>query len=160
MRSMGDSVRERIRRRIRAAAIVLLLGGTAFAGSGCYDDPHYYGRRGVRTGYYASYGAPGPYHGYDPYYDGYGYGPGVGIGVSSYRSYPGYYRRPYYRRGYDGRRGYYRNYGRGRNWERRGDRDGRRTWERRGRSDRRRGDDRRGDEPSDEQGGPPAAQRQ
>jgi hypothetical protein len=127
--------------RFKAAAFALLLGTAGFALTGCYDDPHYYGHRSVRTGYYASYGAPGPYYGYggpyayDPYYGGYGYGSGIGIGVSSYRSYSRYGRRPYYRRGGDGRWGYRRS-GDGRRYDRR-DWGGRRRsgdrnrWERR-----------------------------
>ena len=153
---MTNTVPTTFRARLKAVAIVLLLSGTVFAATGCYDDPYYYGQRGVRAGYYASYGGPGPYYGgYDPYgygygYPGYGYGygygTGIGIGVASYRSYPGYYRRPYYRRGYYGRSGYNnrRYYGRG-DWNRRG---GGRNWERRdggggqrrGRGDRNRGE--------------------
>lgn len=136
---MAGGAKATIRSRIKTLAIVLLLSGTIFAATGCHDDPYYYGRRGVRTGYYASYGGPAPYYGYDPYpYGyGYGYGSGIGIGVSSYRSHPGYYRRPYYRRGYD-RPGYYRRYDRDRrrNWERRRRGDDDRSWERRARGDR------------------------
>ena len=132
-KSMGDGVKRTIRSRIKAAAVVLLLSGTALFATGCYDEPGYYGHRNVRTGYYASYGSPGPYYGYDPY--PYRYGSGVSVGVSSYRSHPGYYRRPYYRRGY-GRSGYYRRYDRRRDWDRRDHRGDRRSWDRRGRRDR------------------------
>ena len=137
--AVAEGAKATIRSRVKMLAVALLLSGTVFTVTGCYDDPHYYGRRGVRAGYYASYGGPGPYYGYDPYPYGYGYGSGIGIGVSSYRSHPGYYRRPYYRRGYYGRSGYNRRYDRGRNWERRGDRDrrgDRRSWERRARGER------------------------
>ena len=126
----GAGVRDRatFRSRLKKAAVIALLSGVAFTGTGCYDDPYYYGqRRVVRAGYYA----PAPYHyGYDPYYSpyGYGYGTGVGIGVSSYRSYsryrPRYYGRGDYRRG-----GYYRRDGGRRDWDRRGSRD--RRWDRR-----------------------------
>ncbi|HSH38924.1 MAG TPA: hypothetical protein VK993_09070 [Chthoniobacterales bacterium] len=88
--SMAGDVHPPIRSQVQAAAVVLLLSGTAFVASGCYDDPHYYGRRGVRTGYYASYGGRGAYYGCDRYPYGYGYGAGIGIGVSSYRSHRGY----------------------------------------------------------------------
>ena len=134
--SATDRVKRTIRSRIKTAAVVLLLSGTALFATGCYDEPGYYGHRNVRAGYYASYGDPG--YGYDPY--GYGYGPGIGVGVSSYRARPGYYRRPYYGRGY-GRSGYYRRYDRRRDWDRREQRGDRRNWDRRGRRDRDRDDD-------------------
>ena len=132
----------------------MLLAGISFAATGCYEDPYYGSHRGVRSGYYASYGGPAPYYGYEPY--GYGYGPGIAVGVSSYRSHPGYVRGRYYgrsgyrsgyRRGYDrydgrrydrrrwdGRRGDGRR-GDGRNWERR---DRNRSGERRATSERNR----------------------
>jgi hypothetical protein len=123
--------------------MIALLTGVGFTMTGCYDDPHYYGHRSVRGGYYAS--APAPYYGgYDPYgYSpyGYGYGSGIGIGVSSYRS--GYRDRPYYgrdpyygRNRYNRNRGYYRNTDR-RNWDGRRRRDRDRSWEGRPRGERR-----------------------
>ena len=154
MKTMNSGVAERgegmigstIRSRIKGTALAVLLSGVAFVATGCYDDPYYGHHRGVRTGYYASYGAPAPYYGYDPY--AYGYGPGIAVGVSSYRSYPRYtrsryYGRSHYRSGYrrydgrryDGRRYDGRRYDR-RNWDRRrsGDRD--RTTRRRSTSER------------------------
>ena len=127
--------------RLKTAALAVLMAGLTFAGTGCYDDPHYYGHRGVRAGYYASYAAPAPYYAYDPYPYGYGYGPGVAIGVSSYRSHPGYGRRPYYgrgdyRRGYDGRRYDGRRYDR-RRWDGRRARSRDRSEGRRATSERR-----------------------
>ena len=120
--------------RLKAATFALLLIGVALFSTGCYEDPYYYGHRGVRTGYYASYAGPEPYYGYEPYPYGYGYGPGIGVGVSSYRA--GRYDRPrYYGRRYDrryDRRGYDRRDDRRRRWARRGDS------ERRGRSEDRR----------------------
>ena len=121
-------------RKLKRTAVVLLLAGTVFVATGCYEDP-YYSPRYVRAGYYS---APAPYYGHDPYgYSpyGYGYGTGIGIGVSSYRSgYTRYGRRPYYGREYYGRQRYgdRRYYPRGdrRTWERR--RGGDRNWRRDG----------------------------
>ena len=137
MNTTSSGANKSIRSRIKTAAVVLLLSGTALFATGCYDEPGYYGRRPVRAGYYASYGGAGPYYGHDPYgYGGYGYGTGIGVGVSSYRSRPGYYRRPYYGRDYYGRSGYYRRNDRRRDWDRREHRGDRRSWDRRGRRDR------------------------
>ena len=119
-----------IRQRVKAGAVVLLLVGIGFIATGCHDE--YYGQRSVRRGYYASYGAPGPYYGYDPYPYGYGYAPGVAVGVSSYRYRPAYVRRPYYGRGDYSRSGYYRRTDRRRNWDERGSGERRRSWDRRG----------------------------
>jgi hypothetical protein len=159
-RSMPGGAKATIKSRIKTAAVLLLLGGTALFATGCYDEPGYYGRRNVRAGYYASYGGPGPYYGHDPYGYGYGYGSGIGVGVSSYRSYPGYYRRPYYGRGY-GRSGYYRRHDRRRDWDRREERGDRGSWDRRGRRGRDRDRDRairRGAERVEEQQDAPPVQ--
>lgn len=106
-------------RRVKRAAVVLLLAGTGFTATGCYDDP-YYRPRYVRAGYYS---APDPYYGYDPYaYQpyGYGYGTGVGVGISTYRpGYTRYGRRPYYGRNHYGRPRYHHRGDYPRNWERR-----------------------------------------
>lgn len=145
--------------RWKTGAMLLLLASVGFFASGCYDDG--YGYRSVRTGYYATYGGPSPYYGYDPYPYGYGYapgyGPGIAVGVSSYRA-RSEYGRPYYGRQHYRRSGYHDRYDRrrdrrwdgrsyrgrdrerGRNWERRRSGDGRRTWEgRKERSQRRSG---------------------
>lgn len=124
---------KKLRRRVKPAALMLLLAGIGFFTTGCYDDR--YGYRSVHTGYHASYGGPSPYYGYDPYPYGYGYGPrygtGVAVGVSSYRSYPrGYDGYGYRRYGYSNRR-WDRRRGDRRQWDRRRSGDGRRTWEER-----------------------------
>ena len=134
---MGAKMKSMSGRRLKAAAVALLLTGVAFVSSGCYEDPRYYGHRTVRTGYYASYGAPSPYYGYEPYPYGYGYGSGIGIGVSSYRGgryydRPRYYGRRYDRR-YDRRRYDRRRYGDRRRWDRRDSGERRRSWDRRDR---------------------------
>lgn len=147
---MQVDVKPTIRRRLKGAAVALLLTGVTFVSTGCYEDPAYYGHRGVRTGYYAGYAQPAPYYGYEPYPYGYGYGTGIGIGVSSYRG-GRYYDRPrYYGRRYDRRR-YDRRYNDRRYYDRRdGDRRGydrrdgdRRRWDRGDSGERRRSGDRR-----------------
>ena len=146
-----------LRRRLRPAAVVLLLAGIGFFTTGCYDDR--YGYRGVHTGY-AAYGAPGHYYGHDPYPYGYGYGPGYGpgvsVGVSSYRSYPrGYDRYGYRRHGNSNRRWDGRRDDRRRNWDRRRSRDGRRSWEGRKAQSQQRGRAiRRSTAPSERPGAP------
>ena len=141
------------RRRLKLAAVALLLMGAAFVSSGCYEDPRYYGHRGVRAGYYASYAGPEPYYGYEPY--GYGYGPGIGVGVSSYRS-GRYYDRPRYSgRRYDRRR-YDRRDGGRRRWDRGGNGEGRRSGDRRERR-RSRSSDRR-EAPAQQRGAPVGTQ--
>jgi len=70
------------RLKLPSLAVVLLLVGTAFVVTGCYDP--YYGRGRVHTGVYANYGTPGPYYyGGTPY--GYGYGSRY-VGVPRYRT--------------------------------------------------------------------------
>ena len=182
MKTMNSGVAEQgtgrinstIRSRIKGTALAVLLSGVAFVATGCYDDPYYGHHRGVRTGYYASYGTPAPYYGYDPY--SYGYGPGIAVGVSSYRSYPRYTRNRYYGRGdyryrsgyqrysgrrydgrrYDGRRYDGRRYDR-RNWDRRRSDDRDRTSRRRSTSERTRVI-RRSVAPDQEEGAPVARQ--